>query len=326
MKIRHLILSLFCSLFIVTNIYAAKFELRLAHDQSTGHPYDLGAQKIAENVKKATNGDVVIKIYPSSQLGDTAEQIENLRYGVIDLSIAAFAHTAAFVNELDIFGAPFLFRDAEHFSAVFDGKVGQMLDKAAQKKYQIRLISTFTSGYRLLFNGKRPVNSTADLKDLKIRVMGGEANAATWRVFGAKPVPLPYSEVYSALQAGVIDGAENEPVSILMNKFYEAAPYFAITKHLVLPMGVFMSQKSLDKLPAEYQKIIIEETKKAAIWEREYIVKKNKSSIEEMVEKYNVKVTYPDGNELVSKASGIQDDIAGKLKLEALLEEIRAAK
>ena len=326
MCIRKVLVSLCCVLLLGSNVYAEKYKLRLAHDQSSGHPYDLGAQKIAENVKKATNGDVTIAIYPSSQLGDTAEQIEGLRMGVIDISIAAFAHTAAFVKELDLFGAPFLFRDHDHFNAVFDGKVGEILDKAAKDRYQMRLMATFTSGYRLLFNGKKEINTVSDLKGLKIRVMGGEANSKTWAVFNALPVPMPYSEVYSALQAGVIDGAENEPVSILMNKFYEAAPYFAITKHLVLPMGVFMSEKSLNKLPENYQKIVKEEMVKAANWERSYIVEKNKSSIDEMVKKFAVKVTYPDQKELSSKAVSIQDGIASKLGLETLLAEIRATK
>ena len=111
-----------------------------------------------------------------------------------------------------------------------------------------------------------------------------------------------------------------------MNKFYEAAPYFAITKHLVLPMGVFMSEKSLNKLPENYQKIVKEEMVKAAKWERGYIVEKNKSSIDEMVKKFDVKVTYPDQKELSSKAVSIQDGIASKLGLETLLAEIRATK
>ena len=136
---------------------------------------------------------------------------------------------------------------------------------------------------------------------------------------------LPYSEVYSALQAGVVDGAENEPVSIMMNKFYEAAPYFALTDHLVLPMGLFMSDKVLQDLPAEYQEIIKEAAQDAAIWERDYITEKNMSSIKEMQEKYDVVVTRPDKTALMERGRPIQDQMAKKLGLEDLLEKVRAA-
>lgn len=300
------------------------YNLKLGHDQSSGHPYDLGAKRFAENVEKATNGAVKISIYPAAQLGDSAEQIEGLRMGTLDISVAAFAHAASFIPELDLFGAPFLFVDEEHFANVFDGEVGEILNKASQDRYGIHLLSTFTSGYRLLFNNKRPVMTADDLRGMKIRVMGGEANALTWSVFGALPAPIPYSEVYSALQAGVIDGAENEPVSIKLNRFYENAPYFALTKHLVLPMGVFISDRTLKSLPQEYQRIIKEEAVKAAQWEREYITEENMKSIEEMAA-MGVKVTEPDASAFQSMGMGIQDMVAEKLGFTDLLQKVRAA-
>ncbi len=303
---------------------AKQVVLRLGHDQSDGHPYDLGVKQFAEGVAKGSNGAIQIKIYPAAQLGNSPEQIEGLRLGTLDIALSAFSHVTGFVKELDLFGAPFLFETEAHFGNVFDGEVGTILDKACKEKYDIRLLSTFTSGYRLLFNRKRPINTIEDLKGLKIRVMGGEANSLTWSVFGAIPAPMPYSEVYSALQAGVIDGAENEPVSVMLNKFYEAAPYLALTDHLVLPMGLFMSDKVLQRLPKEYQDLIFSEARKAAVWERTYITKKNASAIEEMQQKYKVIVTKPDKQVLLEKGRTIQDTMAKKLGLEALLAKVRA--
>jgi len=261
---------------------AADYTLKLGHDQTDGHPYDLGVKKFADEVKAGTNGAVEIKIFPAAQLGNSAEQIEGLKLGTQDIALAAFSHASQFCKELGLFGAPFLFKDDAHFAAVFDGPVGQEIDAACKKRYDISLLSTFTSGYRLLFNGKHPVEKPEDLQGLKIRVMGGEADALTWKVFGAIPAPMPYSEVYSALQAGVIDGAENEAASVLANKFYEAAPYFAQTDHLVLPMGLFISAKTMAKLPPEHQKMVAEAAKKAAIWERDYITQRNAKALDEM--------------------------------------------
>jgi tripartite ATP-independent transporter DctP family solute receptor len=304
---------------------AKEYVLKLGHDQTVNHPYDLGCKKFAENVEARTNGAIKIKIYPSAQLGDSAEQVEGLHMGTLDLSLAAFSHASAFIRELTMFGAPFLFVNDQHFANVFDGEVGKILDQACQKRYEVRLLSTFTSGYRYLFNRKRHVFHEKDLVGLKIRVMGGEADALTWKVFGAIPAPMPYSEVYSALQAGVIDGAENEPVSVLANKFYETCPHFAQTKHLVLPMGLFMSAKTLEKLPEEFQQIFFEEGQKAAAWEREFITKKNKVALDHMISKYGVMVTLVDEAAFIEKGKPIQEMVAEKFSLGDLLEGIRAA-
>ena len=165
-----------------------------------------------------------------------------------------------------------------------------------------------------------------DLDGLKVRVMAGRADALTWKTFGAIPTPMPYSECYSALEAGVIDGGENEPVSILANKFYEPCKYFALTDHLVLPMGLFISSKVLEKLPADYRDIIIEEAKKAAIRERENIKLKNKDAIDKMVSNFAVQTTNLDKNILKQKGEPIQDITAEQLGFKELLAEIRNAK
>jgi tripartite ATP-independent transporter DctP family solute receptor len=299
--------------------------LKLGTDQPDGHPYDLGAEIFADLVSTKTNGEVTVKIFPGAQLGDTGEQIEGLKIGTLDMSLAAFSHASQFCPELGLFGAPFLFEDEDHFAAVFDGGVGDTVEAACVDRYGIRLLNTFTSGYRLLFNGKRSVARIEDLEGLKIRVMGGEADAMTWQVFGAIPTPMPYSEVYSALQAGVIDGAENEPASILANRFYEAAPYFANTKHLVLPMGMFISDTVFDKLTESQQQAVVEAANEAATWQRTFMAERNASAIEEMVANYGVTVTDIDPAALGSKGAAIQDKVAERLGLQDLLAEVRAA-
>ncbi len=299
--------------------------LKLGTDQPDGHPYDLGAEMFADLVSTKTNGEVTVKIYPGAQLGDTGEQIEGLKLGTLDMSLAAFSHASQFCPELGLFGAPFLFEDEDHFAAVFDGGVGDTVEAACVDRYGIRLLNTFTSGYRLLFNGKRSVASIEDLEGLKIRVMGGEADAMTWQVFGAIPAPMPYSEVYSALQAGVIDGAENEPASILANRFYEAAPYFANTKHLVLPMGMFISDTVFDRLTESQQQAVVEAANEAATWQRSFMAERNADALKEMVASYGVTVTDIDPAALGSKGAAIQDQVAERLGLQDLLAEVRAA-
>lgn len=304
---------------------AAQQTLKLGHSQPAGHPYDLGFKRFADTVAKDTDGRIKIEVYPSSQLGEAVERIEGLRIGALDLTEGAFSHASQFCPELGLFGAPFLFSSQAQFAAVMDGEVGEELDRICNDRFGIRLLATFTSGNRLLFNSKRPIETAADLEGLKVRVMGGEADAMTWQVFGAIPAPMPYSEVYSALQAGVIDGAENEPASILANRFYEAAPYFAITDHLVLPIGLWISDRVYSGLSPEDQDILRIAAREAAVWQRDYITTRNAEAIEEMKEKYGVTVSSLDASELREKGADIQDQVAERLGVQDMLEKVRNA-
>jgi tripartite ATP-independent transporter DctP family solute receptor len=299
--------------------------LRLGHDQPPGHPYDLAAARFAQGVERASGGRIRVTVYPAAQLGDSPEQIEGLHLGTLDLALAAFSHAAQFCQELGLFGAPYLFRDERHFAAVFDGPIGDDLDRACGERYGLRLLATLTSGDRVLFNGRRPVARGTDLAGLKVRVMSGEADALTWQAFGAIPVPMPYSEVYSALQAGVIDGAENEPVSIVTNRFYEAARHVAPTRHLVLPMGVFIGNRTLARLSEADRSMLRAQAREAAQWQRTLMGERNASALAEMQQRYGVSVSQVDVDELRAKARPVQERVAETLHLQDLLAKVRAA-
>lgn len=299
--------------------------LRLGHDQPDGHPYDLAVERFAEGVGEATGGELAIRIFPAAQLGDSPEQIEGLHLGTLDAALVAFSHASQFCPELGLFGVPFLFESEEHFAAVFDGEVGETLDQRCRERYDTRLLATFTSGYRMLFNGRRPLQEVDDLSGLKVRVMGGEADALTWQVFGAIPVPMPYSEVYSALQAGVIDGAENEPASILSNKFYEAARYVAPTNHLVLPMGLFVSERTFQRLTEAQRAALLRAAREAAVWQRGFMRERNAAALAEMQQRFGVELTDLDATQLRTRGRQIQDQVAAELELTELLERVRQA-
>jgi tripartite ATP-independent transporter DctP family solute receptor len=303
----------------------AGITLRLAHDQPAGHPYDLAAARFARDVEQASIGAVRIAVFPAAQLGDAPEQIEGLHLGTLDLALAAFSHASQFCPDLGLFGAPYLFRDDRHFAAVFDGAIADELERTCSQRYGVRLLSTLTSGDRVLFNGRRPVRRAADLAGLKVRVMGGEADALTWEAFGAIPVPMPYSEVYSALQAGVIDGAENEPVSIVSNRFYEAAAHIAPTRHLVLPMGLFISDSTFARLSEAQRTLVRAQARQAAQWQRTLMAERNAAALADMQRQHGVRVSDLDPAELREKGRAVQDRVAQSLQLQELLAKVRAA-
>jgi TRAP-type C4-dicarboxylate transport system substrate-binding protein len=178
----------------------------------------------------------------------------------------------------------------------------------------------------VLFNGRRPIERATDLAGLKVRVMSGEADALTWQSFGAIPVPMPYSEVYSALQAGVIDGAENEPVSIVTNRFYEAARHVAPTRHLVLPMGLFVSAATLERLSDADRTILKDQAREAARWQRTLMAERNAAALADMQQRYGVRVSRLDAAELREKARPVQERVADTLQLHDLLAKVRAAR
>lgn len=299
--------------------------LRLGHDQPNGHPYDLAARRFASGVEGASGGRIRVAVYSAAQLGDSPEQIEGLHLGTLDVALAAFSHASQFCTELALFGVPYLFEDETHFAAVFDGPIGDEVDRACGRRYRIRLLATLTSGPRVLFNGRRVVERAEDLAGLKVRVMSGEADALTWQALGAIPVPMPYSEVYSALQAGVIDGAENEPVSIMTNRFYEAASHIAATHHLVLPMGLFISERRLERLSERDRGMIRDQAREAARWQRALMAERNAAALDEMRNRYGVRVSEPDVDRLRDRARPVQERIAEKLQLQDLLARVRAA-
>lgn len=299
--------------------------LRLGHDQPNGHPYDLAAHRFARGVESASGGRIRVTVYSAAQLGDSPEQIEGLHLGTLDFALAAFSHASQFCPELGLFGAPYLFENEAHFAAVFDGDVGDELDRACGRRYRTRLLSTLTSGYRVLFNGRRAIDRGTDLVGLKVRVMSGEADALTWQAFGAIPVPMPYSEVYSALQAGVIDGAENEPVSIVSNRFYEPARHIALTRHLVLPMGLFISERRLERLSDADRTLVREQARAAAHWQRELMAERNAAALAEMQDQHGVRVSELEAAELRDRARPVQEQVAQTLQVQHLLAKVRAA-
>ena len=300
--------------------------LRLAHNQVPGHPYDMAARRLAEGVEASTGGAVRIQVYPSSQLGDSSEQLEGLLLGTLDFSVAAYAFASEFVPEFGLFGVPYLFRDADHFGAVFEGRVGRMLDTLALSRTGMSLVATLTSGERAFFNSTRSVNELSDLRGLKVRVMSGRADALTWRAFGAIPTPMPYSEVYSALQAGVIDGAENDPASILNNRFYESCPYLSLTNHMVLPMGIFAGERARRLVSAETWAVIEREARATARWQRGFMEEQNVEALATMRDSFGVIVSEPDRTLFAERVMGIQDEIATELHAAYLLDEIRQLK
>lgn len=230
--------------------------LRAADDHPMDYPTTQGLKYIADTVEKRTNGRITIKIYPSAQLGAEKKTVEMTQMGALDINRVSVAPVTEFVPALNVLSLPYIFRDEDHYWKVLSGEVGQAL-LAEISKFRMRGLAYYDSGARSFYTVRKPIRSPADLKGLKIRVQKARVMMDTIEALGASPVPMAFEEVYSALQTGVIDGAENNPPSLAIStSHWEVAKFYSLDGHTRVPEVVLMSEGTWNKLSKEDQKVI----------------------------------------------------------------------
>jgi len=229
--------------------------MRLAETHPQDYPTTQGDIKFAELVKERTNGRIIIEVYPGSQLGEEKAVIEQVQFGAIDFTRVSVSPLAAFVPVFNALQLPYLYRSQDHMWNVLLGPIGEELLASLEPSGFIG-IGWFEPGARNFYNSRRPVSKPEDLAGLKIRVQESELMVGMVQGLGAVATPMPYGEVYSGLQTGVIDGAENNWPSYESTSHYEVAKYFTLDEHTRVPEIIIASKISMDKLSEEDQKII----------------------------------------------------------------------
>lgn len=266
--------------------------LRASSSTAPSHPYNLGLEKFAELVSERTDGAIKIEIFPQAQLGDERANIEDLQMGTLDIAVSSTGPLGNFVEDYLILDLPYLFSGYDHAHAVLDGEIGQGL---IEKLSSLNIVggAFWENGFREMTNSKRPINTPADCAGLKLRCMENQAHIAAFSALGMDPTPMAWSEVFTALQQGTIDGQENPIAVIYSNAVYEAQDYLAITNHVYSAAMILFSQSTMDKLSAEQQQILLDAAKEVADYERSLCEDSEAEQIAEM-EKEGIQVTYPD--------------------------------
>lgn len=221
--------------------------LRLAETHPKGYPTELGDEEFARLVKERSNGRIIVEVYPGSQLGQEKAVIEQVQFGAIDITRVSISPVASFVPKLNAFQMPYLYRNSEHMWKVLKGDIGKEL-LASLEPFGFIGLGWFEAGARSFYTTKKAVRTPADLKGMKIRVQESELMMGLVSAFGAVPTPMPYGEVYSSLQTGVIDGAENNPPSYFSASHYEVAKYYTLDEHTMVPEIIIGSKISLGRL------------------------------------------------------------------------------
>jgi tripartite ATP-independent transporter DctP family solute receptor len=233
--------------------------LRLADNQPIGYPTVVGDEKFAELVKEYSEGRILVEVYPQATLGDEKSCIEQVQFGGIDFTRVSISPLSAFNPLLNALQMPYLYRNPDHMWKVLNGEIGEYFLESMKDNGFVGL-TYFDSGARSFYNTIKPVYTVADLAGMKIRVQESDLMMGLVEALGATPTPMSYGDVYSALQTGVIDGAENNWPSYDSSNHYEVAKFYSIDQHTRVPEMLIASKTTMDKLSTADQEII----KKAA--------------------------------------------------------------
>jgi tripartite ATP-independent transporter DctP family solute receptor len=264
-KMLVVFLVVLAATFVVTSspskLSAAPIVMRLAETHPQDYPTTKGDYEFARLVKERSNGRIVVEVFHSKQLGEERAVIEQVQLGAIDMTRVSISAVSAFVRDLDAFQLPYLYRDAAHMWKVLDGPIGQEILKKHEASNFVG-VGWFEGGSRNFYT-KKQVKTVGDLKGMKIRVQQAPLMVGMVEALGAVATPLPYGEVYSALQAGVVDGAENNWPSYLTTSHFEVAKYFIVDEHTRVPEITVGSKKVFDKLSKEDYALILKAMKDA---------------------------------------------------------------
>lgn len=265
--------------------------LKLAHGLDTTHPVHKAMVFMAEKVQEKSQGRLRVDIYPSEQLGSERECIEQLQLGSLAMTKTSSGPMEAFVETYKVFGLPYLFRDSEHMKKVLDGPIGKELLLAGEAK-RFRGLCYYDAGARS-FYAKKPIHTPADLVGLKVRVMKSKLALDLMEVMGASATAIDWGELYTSLQQGVVDGAENNPPTFYTSNHYEVCPYYTLDEHSRLPDVLLISTTQWNRLSPEFQQTLQEAVDESVVYQRELWREMVQESLAQ-VEKAGVTIIRPD--------------------------------
>lgn len=261
-----------------------QIKLTFAYELPTDHPWGIGADKFKEIVEEKTDGEIEIEIHGNGSLaGSGAEIQEGIQIGTIDIGISStpLAQINPFVQ---VFNLPYIFMDRKTAWNVLDGPIGEQVGNKVEE-HNIKYLSFWEDGFRQVTNSKRPINDPEDFSGLSIRVPESEIRIQTFKSLGASPLSMSFSEVFTSLQQGAIDGQEN-PLSVVeSSSFYDVQEYLSITNHVYTPAGLLMNMDKWDSLTDEQQDIIIEAAEAGRDINRELNEEYDEKLIGELAEK-----------------------------------------
>lgn len=303
---------------------AQNVTLRSTDIHPDGYPTIEAVKYMGQLLDQRTNGRIKINVFHSAQLGQEKDTIDQTRFGVIDMNRINMAPFNNLIPATNIPSLPFIFRSVDHMRKVMDGPIGDNLLKDFEKHDLIGL-AFYDSGSRSFYNGKRPIGSPADMKGMKIRVQQSDMFVALVSALGANATPMPFGEVYSALQTGVIDGAENNWPSYESTRHFEVSKFYSTTEHSLSPEVLVMSKRSFDKFNAADQALIKTAAKESVAKMRELWDAREKES-EAKVKAGGAQINTVEKQPFIDAMKPVYDKFVTDPKLKEMVAAIQAVK
>lgn len=296
--------------------------LKLAHGLDIGHPVHKGMEFMARRVDEKSNGKFKIEIYPSQQLGTERQCLELLQIGSLAMTKVSAAVMENFAPNIQVFSLPYVFRDREHIYRVLDGKIGKSLLEQSEK-FWLRGLTYFDAGQRS-FYAKEPIRTPADLQDKKIRVQESVTAMNLVRSLGGAPTPISWGELYTALQQGVVDGAENNPPSFYTSRHYEVCKYYTLNEHTAVPDILVISTFAWYSLTEQERQWLQEAADEAKVYQRKLWREAEEEALE-AVKAAGVEVIIPDKSQFFEKTKALLDEYKDQPEKYQLIQAIQTA-
>lgn len=298
--------------------------IKLAHSLDINHSVHKAMVKMGEDLAEISGGKLTLKIFPSQQLGTERECIELLQIGSLDMTKVSVGVMENFAPKMKVFGLPFLFRDRAHSFKVLDSKIGQeLLDEGI--KYRVKGLGYYDAGSRSFYTKDKPINSPKDLEGMKIRVMESVTAMDMVRSLGGSATPISWGELYTALQQGVVDGAENNPPSFYLSRHYEVCKYYSLDEHTVLPDLLIIGTHLWEKLSEQEKEWLQQAVDKSVIYQRKLWAVAEKEALEE-VQKAGVTIIRPDKNLFSKNVDKIYAQYENNKEMRDLIKRIKETK
>ena len=268
---------------LVSSVIAADYTIKLTHVVSPNTPKGMGADFFAKRVGELTAGKVEVIVFPNSQLYGDGEEMKALKLGNAHIAMPSFSKFTSIVPEMQLFDLPFLFRDDNHLHAVLDGEVGKIIkDKVTAKGFVA--LDYWDAGFKHLSSNKKAILVPEDAAGQKFRIMSSHVLEAQFKTIGGNPQVLPFSEVYSALQQGVVDGAENPLSNFYTKKFNEVQTDLTLSAHGYLGYLVIMSESFWKKFPNDLKPMVLQAMKEATEYERKVAAQDDEDTLKKIKE------------------------------------------
>jgi tripartite ATP-independent transporter DctP family solute receptor len=275
-------------------------------------------------IKIQSKGKMRIQIYPSEQLGTERQCLELLQIGSLDMTKVSAGSLENFSPNIKVFGLPFLFRDREHSYSVLDSDIGSDL-LSGTEKYWLKGLAYYDAGARSFYTREKKIQNPNDLNGLKIRVMESKTAFDMVKILGGSPTPISYGELYTSLQQGVVDGAENNPPSFYLSKHYEVCKFYTLDEHTILPDVLLMSTHTWNSLSKQQKEWVNNSVKLSVIEQRKLWAKSEKESLE-AVKEAGVEIIIPDKKLFIEQSKNIIESYKSNSELYNFIERIKESK